>query len=47
MTAADVVYSYSRLTDPHTASTGGWIFNGQCGGTDNPFIAIDDSAPCR
>jgi peptide/nickel transport system substrate-binding protein len=27
LTAADVVYSFNRLLDPHTASSGAWIFH--------------------
>lgn len=28
MTAADVAYSFARIIDPQTASSGAWIFNG-------------------
>ncbi|MEI8278620.1 MAG: ABC transporter substrate-binding protein [Bacteroidota bacterium] len=42
MTAADVVYSYSRLIDPKVASSGAWIFNGKVA-TTQPFVAVDDT----
>ncbi|MGN6476337.1 MAG: ABC transporter substrate-binding protein [Flavipsychrobacter sp.] len=42
MTAADVVYSFNRIADPATASTGAWIFNGRIDTLD-PFTAINDS----
>lgn len=42
MTAADVVYSFDRLTDPVTASAGAWIFNGRVR-ERQPFEAPDDS----
>lgn len=42
MTAYDAVYSFSRIMDPATASSGAWIFNGRVAET-NPFIAIDDT----
>lgn len=42
MTAADVVYSFNRLIDPATASTGAWIFNGRVREQD-PFVAINDT----
>jgi len=42
MTAHDVVYSFDRIIDPKTASTGAWIFNGHVAAKD-PFVAIDDS----
>ena len=47
--AADVVYSFQRLLDPATASTGGWIFRGKVVSdaagtpTDSAFTAPDDS----
>jgi ABC-type transport system substrate-binding protein len=47
--AADVVYSFRRLLDPATASTGGWIFRGKVlgdsAGAPLPvaFAAPDDS----
>jgi len=40
--AADVVYSFSRLIDPKTASPGAWIFNGKVDSLQ-PFLAINDS----
>ena len=42
LTAKDVVFSYSRILDKATASTGAWIFNGKI----DPgvgFEALDDS----
>jgi oligopeptide transport system substrate-binding protein len=42
MTAADVVYSYNRLIDPTTASTGAWIFNGRVV-ENSPFVAVNDT----
>lgn len=42
MVAADVVYSFSRLIDPVTASPGAWIFNNRVE-PDSPFVAINDS----
>jgi oligopeptide transport system substrate-binding protein len=42
MTAADIVYSLSRLLDKKTASSGAWIFNERISGTE-AFRAIDDS----
>ncbi|MGN6568850.1 MAG: ABC transporter substrate-binding protein [Flavipsychrobacter sp.] len=42
MTAADVVYSFSRIIDPKTASTGAWIFNERVAAKD-PFIALNDT----
>lgn len=47
--ASDVVYSFRRLLDPVTASTGGWIFRGKVlsdsAGVplDSAFVAPDDS----
>jgi len=42
MTAADVVYSFQRILDKSTASSGAWIFNGRVD-TIEPFKAIDDT----
>lgn len=42
MTAHDVVYSFNRIIDPATASTGAWIFNDRVDTTE-PFKAIDDT----
>jgi oligopeptide transport system substrate-binding protein len=42
LTALDVVYSFGRLIDPATASSGAWIFNDRVAEKD-PFVAIDDS----
>lgn len=53
VTAADVVYSFTRLLDPVTASPGAWIFSGnvdvntlfstQIPASEKPFYAPDDS----
>lgn len=40
--AQDVVYSFSRILDKNTASSGAWIFNDRVD-TVEPFKAIDDS----
>jgi len=42
MTATDVVYSFNRIIDKSTASSGAWIFNNRIDPTD-PFRAINDS----
>lgn len=42
MTATDVVYSFNRILDPATASSGAWIFNDRVD-TTLPFEAPDDS----
>jgi len=42
MTAADVVYSFNRLTDPAVASSGAWVFNGRVA-QKNPFTAVNDT----
>lgn len=42
MTAADVVYSFRRIMDPATASSGAWIFNDKVN-ADTGFLALDDS----
>ena len=42
LTADDVVYSFRRITDPQTASSGAWIFNGKIP-ADSGFVALDDS----
>jgi len=42
MTAGDVVYSFLRIIDPRTASSGAWIFNSRID-TTAPFTAMDDS----
>lgn len=42
MTAADVVYSFRRIMDPATASSGAWIFNGEVDPRTG-FTALDDS----
>lgn len=41
MTAADVVYSFNRITDKTTASSGAWIFNNHI--APNGFTAVDDT----
>ena len=40
--ARDIVYSFQRLTDPATASSGAWIFNERVAATGG-FTAPDDS----
>lgn len=42
MVANDVVYSFSRIVDRGTASSGAWIFNGKVD-TTTGFSAINDS----
>lgn len=42
MTAHDVEYSYKRIVDPATASSGAWIFNNRVDSVE-PFKALDDS----
>ena len=42
MTATDIVYSFSRILDRNTASSGAWIFNSRVDSM-NPFIAVDDT----
>lgn len=49
VTAQDVAYSFKRIVDPATASTGAWIFNDKVltdkNGTiaDTAFLAVNDS----
>lgn len=42
MIAGDVVYSFNRILDKSTASSGGWIFNNRVDSV-NAFSAIDDT----
>ncbi|MGZ5254616.1 MAG: ABC transporter substrate-binding protein [Flavitalea sp.] len=42
MVADDVVYSFKRILNPVTASSGAWIFNDRID-TSNAFIALNDS----
>jgi oligopeptide transport system substrate-binding protein len=42
LNASDVLYSFSRLLDKRTASSGAWIFNERISG-DDAFQATDDS----
>lgn len=42
MTASDIVYSFQRIMDPRTASTGAWIFNGKIS-PQYGFAALNDS----
>ncbi|MGH2642555.1 MAG: ABC transporter substrate-binding protein [Chitinophagaceae bacterium] len=42
MTAQDVVYSFRRIMNPATASSGAWIFNGKVN-PDTGFVALNDS----
>ena len=47
--AADFVYSFQRILDPATASSGGWIFRGKVlerpdgSISDTAFVAVNDS----
>jgi peptide/nickel transport system substrate-binding protein len=43
LTAADVVYSFNRLLDKRTASSGAWIFHDRIDTTAAAFLALDDS----
>jgi ABC-type transport system substrate-binding protein len=45
LTAHDIVYSFSRLINPLTASPGAWIFNRKVDSIQ-PFQALDDSTFC-
>jgi len=42
LAAADIVYSFNRILDPLTASSGAWIFHNRIS-TSNPFSAPNDS----
>ncbi|MEO5783832.1 MAG: ABC transporter substrate-binding protein [Ginsengibacter sp.] len=42
MTAGDVAYSFKRIVDKNTASSGAWIFNGKIDSAEG-FKAIDDT----
>jgi oligopeptide transport system substrate-binding protein len=42
LVASDIVYSFQRIVDKNTASSGAWIFNGRITGSDG-FSAPDDS----
>jgi oligopeptide transport system substrate-binding protein len=42
LSASDIVFSFSRILDKKTASSGAWIFNQRISGTD-AFYAPDDS----
>ncbi|MEI7736132.1 MAG: ABC transporter substrate-binding protein [Ferruginibacter sp.] len=42
LTAKDVAYSFSRITDKNTASPGAWIFNNRVDSA-NGFTALNDS----
>ena len=42
MKASDVVYSFNRIIDPKTASTGAWLLGGDLLDADSAFVAIDD-----
>lgn len=42
MTAHDVVYSFERIMNRSTASSGAWIFNDRVD-TTQPFVALDDT----
>jgi oligopeptide transport system substrate-binding protein len=43
LTAADIVYSFNRLLDPLTASSGAWIFHDKIDTNGSAFSAPDDS----
>ena len=51
LVASDLVYSFNRLLDPATASSGAWIFHDRIdtsggvgeGGGGGAFVAVDDS----
>jgi len=42
LVASDIVYSFQRVINPLTASSGAWIFNNRVDSI-SPFTAIDDS----
>ena len=42
LTASDVLYSFNRIMDKNTASSGAWIFNNRLDSTAG-FSAVDDS----
>jgi peptide/nickel transport system substrate-binding protein len=42
MTAGDVVYSFNRIIDKNTASSGAWIFDNRVDSI-HPFVALNDS----
>jgi peptide/nickel transport system substrate-binding protein len=42
MNAADVVYSFARILDEKTASSGAWIFNDRVDSI-HPFVAVNDT----
>ena len=42
MIAADVVYSFNRIMDKNTASSGAWIFNSRVDSL-HPFTVLDDT----
>jgi oligopeptide transport system substrate-binding protein len=43
LVAADIVYSFKRILDPRTASSGAWIFHDRIDTTGAAFVALDDS----
>jgi oligopeptide transport system substrate-binding protein len=43
LVAGDVVYSFNRILDAATASSGAWIFHGRIDSSGAAFIALDDS----
>lgn len=45
MVASDVAYSFSRIIDPATASSGAWIFNNKVSGPE-AFEVLNDSTIC-
>lgn len=42
VTAADVVFSFTRITDKTVASPGAWLFNGKIS-DEQPFTALNDT----
>src|SRR5580698_9985938 len=43
LVAGDVVYSFNRILDAATASSGAWIFHGRIDTSGGAFEALDDS----
>lgn len=45
MTASDVAYSFQRICDPATASTGFWVFRGKVAGAEEFFSSRKNNDP--
>lgn len=45
MTAADVAFSFQRICDPATASTGFWVFRGKVAGAEEFYSARKNNDP--